>query len=372
MSNLTVLEDLFTKGQIALTRSALFDLDPPALPPETGWERIEGMMLGLAMGDALGNTSESMTPADRHGLYGEIRDYLPNRYCQWQSRGLPSDDSQLAFWTLDQLNQDGGLDPDRLAQRFCRGQIFGIGRTMRGFIRAYKDQGRPWSSAGQSSGGNGALMRIVPVLIPHVRQPSRALWADAALAAMMTHNDRASTSACVAFIALLWDVLAMREPPPPEWWIQRYVAVARDLEGDETAYQFDSPHFAHYQGPLWRFVEIEVSQAWREDRSTQEACDRWYSGAYVLETVPSVLYVLMRHAADPEEAIVRAVNDTWDNDTVGAIVGAAVGALHGRDWLPHRWRTGLTGRTSVDDDGRMFAILAEARQRWGQVIPGEP
>ena len=46
----------------------------------------------------------------------------------------------------------------------------------------------------------------------------------------------------------------------------------------------------------------------------------------VMETIPSVLYILARHGNDPEEAIVRAVNDTRDNDTVAAIVGAAVGA----------------------------------------------
>jgi len=38
-------------------------------------------------------------------------------------------------------------------------------------------------------------------------------------------------------------------------------------------------------------------------------------GAFLLETVPSVIYILMRHGNDPEESIVRAVNDTKDNDT---------------------------------------------------------
>ena len=53
----------------------------------------------------------------------------------------------------------------------------------------------------------------------------------------------------------------------------------------------------------------------------------------------------MRHANDPEEAILRAVKDTKDNDTIGAIVGAAVGALHGEKRLPERWKLGLLGRT---------------------------
>lgn len=37
---------------------------------------------------------------------------------------------------------------------------------------------------------------------------------------------------------------------------------------------------------------------------------RWYSGALLLETMPSALRILAGHADDPEEAIVRAVNDT--------------------------------------------------------------
>jgi len=60
-------------------------------------------------------------------------------------------------------------------------------------------------------------------------------------------------------------------------------------------------------------------------RPAVDTCNGWYSGSYLLETVPSVLYILMRHGDDPQEAIVRAVNDTNS-----AIAGAAVGALHGR------------------------------------------
>jgi ADP-ribosylglycohydrolase len=63
---------------------------------------------------------------------------------------------------------------------------------------------------------------------------------------------------------------------------------------------------------------------------------RWYSGAFLLETVPSVLYILERHGNDPEEAIIRAVNDTRDNKTVAAIVGAAVEAPHGIGRLRRR------------------------------------
>ena len=83
----------------------------------------------------------------------------------------------------------------------------------------------------------------------------------------------------------------------------------------------------------------------------------WVSGAYLLETVPSVLYILARHGADPAEAIRRAVNDTRDNDTVAAIVGAAVGAMHGEEALPAEWHRDLLGRTRESDDGALHQLL---------------
>jgi ADP-ribosylglycohydrolase len=106
-----------------------------------------------------------------------------------------------------------------------------------------------------------------------------------------------------------------------------------------------------------------LKEARRNDWTSGQACEAWASGAYLLETVPSVLWILARHAHDPEEAIVRAVNDTHDNDTVAAIVGAAVGALHGRDALPAGWQRGLLGRTDANDDGRVFRLIEEAVRR---------
>jgi ADP-ribosylglycohydrolase len=73
---------------------------------------------------------------------------------------------------------------------------------------------------------------------------------------------------------------------------------------------------------------------------------------------------LARYGDDPEEAMIRAVNDTRDNDTVGAIVGAAVGALHGEKALPMRWRASLLGHTGVNDDGRIQVRLDAAVRRF--------
>ena len=60
-------------------------------------------------------------------------------------------------------------------------------------------------------------------------------------------------------------------------------------------------------------------------------------------------------------AINRSVNNTKDNATIGAIVGATVGALHGRQGLAERRLTGLPGRTSEADNGRVFELPAGVR-----------
>lgn len=108
-----------------------------------------------------------------------------------------------------------------------------------------------------------------------------------------------------------------------------------------------------------------VRPALDRDFDVAQACDIWHSGAYLLETVPTLLYILSRHGHDPKEAILQAVNNTRDNDTCAAIVGAAVGALHGASALPAEWIDGLLGRTTSDDDGQVFRLLAQAGDRYG-------
>ena len=362
--NTTILRQLFETKTIRLERGAIFDYELAPKGPDFDFDRVEGMLLGAAIGDSLGNTSESRLPLVRHQLHGEIRDYLAQDRTG-SAMGYPSDDTQLTFWTLEQLIDDKGeFIPEHLARKFAdSGRIYGIGRTMMGFLDAFKS-GRPWYESGPHSAGNGALMRIAPMLIPHLRHGGADIWTDTALSAMMTHNDHASTSSCLAFTAMLWELLDMKTPPEPAWWSKRYAALTADLQGT-IGYSPRSGCMKYsFDGPLHQFVSEKLAWAYGENLSVMEACEIWRSGAYLLETVPSVLYILMRYAHDPETALVRAVNDTKDNDTIASIVGAAVGALHGRKGLPDRWIEGLAGRTKGTDDGQVFSLISRARQEF--------
>jgi hypothetical protein len=74
---------------------------------------------------------------------------------------------------------------------------------------------------------------------------------------MLTHNDSASLASCLALVRILWELLKVNTVPPPELWLETFVATARDLEVDES-YTSRSPN-----------------------SMVVDACNRWYSEAYL-------------------------------------------------------------------------------------------
>src|SRR5262245_57891493 len=123
MTNRELLEFLFTTGRMHLKRGSLFDTPPPPLPEPLDPDRVEGMLLGIAVGDALGMTTEGpgWTVERRKFRFGApIRDYFTplGRPDPVQGRGTPSDDTQLSFWALEQVLSDGGFVPENVARLF--------------------------------------------------------------------------------------------------------------------------------------------------------------------------------------------------------------------------------------------------------------
>jgi ADP-ribosylglycohydrolase len=366
IDNTDLLQDLITKGVIRICDSPIFSKTPKTLPLDFSFDKVEGMLLGVAIGDALGATTEGKLPADRYLLFGEIKNYTPGKRSDNREIGVPTDDTQMTFWTLKQLIEDGGLIPDNLARHFCKHRIMGIGSTTKEFVVNYKDRHIPWHAAGLDALGNGVLMRIAPIVVPYLKNPHSSMYADAALDTMITHNAFGNVATCVAFVNILWELLAMSSPPEPNWWLDTYCSEAHELEGN-TQYCPKIAHHDYYQGPLWQFTDKVVREASNRRMTTLEACNWWGSGASLFETVPSVLYILATNAGNAEEAIIRAVNDTKDNDTIAAIVGAAVGALHGLKGIPDRWIDGLTGRIKGNDDGEVFKLILKAKQAFWSI-----
>jgi hypothetical protein len=152
--------------------------------------------------------------------------------------------------------------------------------------------------------------------------------------------------------------------------VEIFVDAARPIEGEPKLRSRVPGEL--YEGPLWRFVEQRVLTALREGKPTSEALGAWYSGAYLLETMPTVLYLVARLLDEPQECLLRAVNDTYDNDTIAALCGAALGARHGFDAFPRPWREGLLGRTGPEDDGHVFTVVDRLKRLGGHLgVPQE-
>ena len=342
---------------------------PPVAPIEPGDvpdldERVRGMLLGVAVGDALGNRSESMLPHEREAKYGRITGYLPSRYANGEPAGTPSDDTQLTFRAVGQLLADGELDPDELAFRIANERIFGISTATLDFCNAMRT-GAPWYEATQYSGGNGALMRIAPTVLPYLRTGGIGIWTDTALSTAVTHNHPLAIAASVAWMALLWRLLNGDVPDTAEEWLDTYLEVLRLLDaGQQYDSRVTSGPMQAWRGSLSQLLDTNVRDAIKRGTPVRDAAELWFSGAFLLETVPCVLHILAHHGHDPHEAMLVAVNDTRDNDTIAAIVGAAMGAAHGYGWMPAEWMEQLLCRVNGDDDGKVFTLIDEAVEQF--------
>jgi ADP-ribosylglycohydrolase len=130
----------------------------------------------------------------------------------------------------------------------------------------------------------------------------------------------------------------------------------------------------NFDGSLWEFIEGPVRKAWRRGMSVRDACSLagFGSGADCLQSVPAILYVLMHHGDSFESALIAAVNDTKDNDTIASVIGALLGALHGRRTIRQKWLDGITSHSMGDPRGASdrAAIERLARQAAQKFVVG--
>lgn len=290
-----------------------------------------GAYLGLALGDALGATVEFMTPREIAHQHGVHQDIIGGGWLQLKA-GQVTDDTtmSLALGEALLLGQREGrpFDVRLMAEAFVtwwRGKPVDCGNTCRRGIVRYLTDGTLEGPPHDGDGGNGALMRNLPVVLATLGQPERLLSASLAQA-HITHHHPLSDAATVAFGQMLHAMLTHAEP------LQALPAC--ELIAQALVDQYPTFRFAPYPG-----------------RAT----------AYVVDTVQTVLHHFF-NAPDYASAVIGAVNQGGDADTTGALVGMLAGARFGAQALPRRWLNKLdrTVRMAVTEQTSALLALALA------------
>jgi poly(ADP-ribose) glycohydrolase ARH3 len=300
-------------------------------------DQFTGVLLGLAVGDALGAPWEGITsdlifemgPADKIVAHASGREIFY------------TDDTQMTISVVQTLIELGEIEKHFLAQKFAENYHpdRGYGQGARRIINAI-GAGEDWEQlaanifGGQGSLGNGAAMRVAPLGLFFAPDLDRVAK-QAALSAAPTHLHEIGVDSA------------------------RLVAVAAALAAQSVGKPFDRKAFLtqlrsfaqteEFQWQLGHALELEPHQSLR-------------SFGCSLEAHRSVVTSIMCFANAPDsysETISRAIGQGDDVDTLAAMAGALSGARLGLGGIPRHLLDCLEDK----HQGRSF-LLDLADQLW--------
>lgn len=283
--------------------------------------RAQGILLGLACGDALGRPVEFQGPNRIERRHGRIADMLANG-THGQPAGTITDDTEMALCIARSLADHGIFEPEDIADRFVAWKgsgPFDIGIMTSSALQRIENR-ESWDEAGRreweasmegSNAGNGSLMRCAPYAIAYRNDPDNLVEVSRQSSAI-THFDPRCQWSCALFNRTLVNLLADVEQP---------LETALDDIGSELP--DDVRNAVEPITAVLRGEPVDLSLE---------------NSGYVVTTLQASLYHGLT-AATAEDAIIDAVMMGGDTDTIGAIAGAVAGARFGATALPERWLT---------------------------------
>lgn len=311
-------------------------LDAPTAADAILPDLFRGTLVWGAVGDAMGRGVEGRTPAaivERYGLTG------PDDYERWHGwrrgpTGTITDDTQLTMVVAESLLVSGGAFA---AADFCGRLVAwlpdgrGVGRATRRAIEAL-ERGTPWEAAGErSAAGNGAAMRAAPIGLVHALDATPArLIDDAILFSVPTHAHPAG----VAGSAILAAGVA--------WLVRERLRGASSLDVDgliafmaEVADAVAPETVQERRRPSLRTLPFadRVRQAGDTVTDAATVFDDFWSGAFVIESLPCAINAFVRSPDDPLRALRTAIRAGYDTDTIASMAGNLAGAWMGADAL---------------------------------------
>jgi len=327
------------------------------------FERVCGLILGQAVGDALGLPYEGLSSRRAAKLLGP-----PDRYRFMAGRGMVSDDTEHLCMTAQAVfacHKDVDVFARSLAWKLRWWLVAlpaGTGlATLRAIMKLWC--GFSPSSSGVFSAGNGPAMRATVLGACFAGDPG-LMRSYVEASTLLTHTDpKAVQGALTVAMAAAAAVREGAENLDPE----RLLAAVKE--------QSVEPGFND-------FIE-KIQKSLSEEMSVQEFAHAMGLVAgvtgYMYHTVPVVLFAFLRHLGDYGKTVQSVIELGGDTDTTAAIAGALAGAAVGAEGIPRRWineliewprsvewMTRLAGRLATLEDG---ASPGPEPLFWPGVIP---
>jgi ADP-ribosyl-[dinitrogen reductase] hydrolase len=288
--------------------------------------RAVASFLGFALGDALGAPVEFMTSGEIKAKYGILREMVGGGWLRLKP-GRITDDTEMSLCIARAVSLAGSWDLAAIAGQFAawlKTRPIDVGDTCRRGIRNFMLTGQLEAPPNQWDGGNGALMRMVPVALATLGK-SDLLESCAVEQAHLTHNQPLSDAACRCYGRMLHLAVAGRSKS----------RLRREL--DSLVREYPQFSFDPYHG---------------------------LATGYVVDTFQTVCHHFFR-SRDFEECVVATVNQGGDADTTGAIIGGLAGAFYGLERLPARWLKKLERgvvREIVELSGKLVDLSLMGKQ----------
>ena len=303
-------------------------------------DRFLAALLGVAVGDALGFPFEGLP---REALE-EID--LSHYHAGLFPPGTWSDDTSLTFLTAESLLNKRGLDLQDLGQRFLRwlkegyltpfGQAIGVGRATKEALKRLA-RGVPPERAGgrgERDNGNGALMRILPVVLWYLPAEGPKFLEPIHQAAALTHAHPRNLLACGLYGLWVKGIWTGKD-------------LAKALEDALLQAQI-----FYRKGPF--IEEWKHFQRLKEISSLEMAEIR--ASGYVVHSLEAVCWVLLK-ASSFRQALTLAVQLGEDTDTTAAITGGVASLYYGAHALPPEWVQGLIKGEELKARAQRFATV---------------
>jgi ADP-ribosylglycohydrolase len=289
-------------------------------------DKLAGVLLGTAVGDALGLPREGLSRRRAARLYGAG----PLRHRFLLGYGMVSDDAEHACMTAQALLAAGD-DETRFARSLAwrlRGWLAsmppGVGwGTLRAIVKLWL--GFPPARSGVVSAGNGPAMRA-PILGAYLARMPERIAPLVRASTRLTHRDPRAEEGALA-IALAAAYAMERRPDEID---------AAALLGEIRERMTVEP----LRDALDTVAEHLARGAPAAELADSLGAGRGVTG-FMLHTVPAALFCWLASPGDVRRCVEGVIGLGGDADSTGAVVGALAGATAGAGAIPESWLSGI-------------------------------